>query len=626
LHLIKSISIKPVTDLIHSLNRQIFNKSLFALILLCTSVLTPELSFGQHTDSVSQTNTNQKYLWNYLQWETDIPVRIQKQYTKKLLHFPDTVGLNQRTTKLLEHLKSKGYAGARVDTFYSIADTPHISIYKGWQFKYSEVEISGISQEAWQNSGFSTLRRKKAIYSRIETERRFSAILNYYQNQGYPFASLSQQEIYIKADTNRQITQIGFNYKFNSGLLYKIDSILLEGRIREKPRFVENMIRMHSGDIYRYQEIKDIPGILNNSIYYQQAKPVQELFSDDGKVKLLLNMQSRKASRFDGLIGLLPPAENTAKIQLTGLLDFMLVSPFASGEIISFKFEQLPSQSQRLALKYQQPWLFNLPLKAETELNLFKQDSTFLNRFFKLTPYWMLSPKVQIKGWYRNKTSVILNTTPWKNSKLIPPVLDSQEGTFGFGIEYEKLDYRINPSKGLILKFDAGAGQRNIRQNPGLDSLDYTSIRLTYPSREIQFEMQWFLSPFKRHVVLIGNRSFRMDQVQYFRNELLQIGGARTLRGFNENQFFARYYSVFTLEYRFLLDENSNLFAFYDQARLELREPGFIQTLNPAGIGTGINFETRAGILNLTFATGQVGDIKFSPSRPRVHFGIVSMF
>jgi outer membrane protein assembly factor BamA len=600
--------------------REIFYKQIHS------STLSHQVLKDTVTDSTQQKLAILRHQFNYIGWMGDLPPKFQQKANRKLFQISDTTSINPILQKVEGDFKDQGYAGASIDKVWLKGDSLLIHFFQGWKFRMDSINIKGISAEAWQESHLTGALKKRQVYSKVKTEGHFSSVLSYYQNRGYPFASLTEERTEIIPDSTRKTTLVRFQYTLDPGSIYAIDSIILLGKIRENPKFVQNLIRIHPGQLYRYSEIKEIPGILNNSIYYQRVKKPEEIFSPDGKVKLRIPMEARKASRFDGLIGLLPPVDNTAKVQVTGLLDFVLVSPFSSGEILSLKFEQLPTLSQRLALKYQQPWLFNLPLKVETELNLLKQDTTFLNRFFKVTPSWMLSQRVQIKGWYRNKTSVLLSTIPWRNSRSTPPILDSYETTLGFGFEYEKLDYRINPSKGLIFRLDAGAGNRTIRRNPGLDSFDYSSIQLKYPAREVQLEVQWFLSPINRHVFLLANRSFRLDQVQYFRNELAQIGGARSLRGFNENQFFARYYTIFTFEYRFLLDENSNLFVFCDQGRLEWREPGLKEISSPTGIGAGINFDTKAGILNLTFATGKVGDIPFSPSRPRVHFGIVSLF
>ena len=48
-----------------------------------------------------------------------------------------------------------------------------------------------------------------------------------------------------------------------------------------------------------------------------------------------------------------------------------------------------------------------------------------------------------------------------------------------------------------------------------------------------------------------------------YQNELYRFGGLNTLRGFNEEELFASTKGQLTLEYRFLLDRNSNVFLFF---------------------------------------------------------------
>lgn len=594
---------------------------ILVILWICTRVL-----FAQDSSAVFTDTSRVLLNLSAVKWNTDLSTKWQKKYTSRLLRQKDSSGLKQQLYDLGVKHQDQGYAGATLDSFQIQQDSLYVQYYRGKKYKYGDIKIEPFSPAMMQLSGFQSAQRKSEIFSVTGMEAGFTRVLRYYQDQGYPFARFYGGSTNFMLNTDSSEVKVHVQYQFDPGKLYRIDSILIEGKIRENPRFVKNLIRIHEGDIYKYSDISTIPTLMNNSIYYQQVKKPEEIFSEDGKVKLRIRAEMRKASRFDGMIGILPPVDSTAKLQLTGLLDFNLVSPFGMGEILALRFEQLPFSSQKLSVRYIQPWILGTPVRSELELNLHKQDSSFLNRFFKITPSYMINRYVSVKGWYRDRTSILISTSQYKNLKTLPPVLDSKEQTLGLGFEFERLDYRLNPSKGFVFKTDIGAGTRKIRRNPGLDSLDYSQIRLNYPSREIQLEVKYYFSPFKRNVILLANKTFRLDQVQYFRNDLVQIGGARSIRGFNENQFFARFYTFFTVEYRFLLDQNSNLFVFYDQAKIELREGDFRQELSPAGLGGGINFETRAGILNVTFATGKVGDIPFTPARPRVHFGILSMF
>ena len=127
-------------------------------------------------------------------------------------------------------------------------------------------------------------------------------------------------------------------------------------------------------------------------------------------------------------------------------------------------------------------------------------------------------------------------------------------------------------------------------------------------------------------VLYLGNQTFWIDQIQYFQNDLRQVGGARMLRGFNENQFFASFFSMGTLEFRMILDRNSNIYTFTDIAYLETKVGTSFTHYTPIGLGLGMNFDTKAGILNIAFGSGQYGDTKFNPARPKVHIGITNVF
>lgn len=582
------------------------------------------ISASHNIDSIVKLYSDSAF--SFFRIHGDFSKRTLKRYTSIISNTKDTSSFGLRIGILSDALESDGYIGWKADYQAKQGDTLHIHIENGPEYHVQNFEIQDLPAPVWQISGGQKLYRKNSLYNRFSTEFVFSQILGYYQDRGYPFSRLVQDSIGFHHTRDSSRVDLNIRYRFDAGNLYRIDSFLITSKIRESDRFVKNVVRIHEGDMYNHSDIQSIPGLLNNTIYYQQVPAPELTFSEDGKVVIRVKPEVRKASRFDGIIGVLPPVDTSASLQLTGLLDFQLVSPFGAGEILALRFEQLPIGSQRLGVKYIQPWILGTPIKTETELNIFKQDTTFLTRYFKLTPYYQLNRFLALKVWYRSRSSALLSTALYRNSKTLPPVLDSRDQALGFGFEYDKLDYRLNPTKGFVLRTDFGAGNKVIRRNAGLDSLDYDKIVLNLPSREISFYFRYFISPVKRSVIMLGNQTFRLDLSQYFRNDLQTIGGSQLLRGFNENQFFARFYSLFTLEYRYLLDRNSNLFVFVDHAYIDWREADTRQELRPTGIGGGLNFETRAGILNITFATGSVGDIPFTPSRPRVHFGIVSLF
>jgi hemolysin activation/secretion protein len=111
-----------------------------------------------------------------------------------------------------------------------------------------------------------------------------------------------------------------------------------------------------------------------------------------------------------------------------------------------------------------------------------------------------------------------------------------------------------------------------------------------------------------------------------FQNELLRIGGLKTLRGFDEESIFTTSYSIFTLEYRFLLEQNSYIYLFGDGAWYENNNVKEYVNDTPIGFGAGISFETKAGIFSINYALGKQFDNPIQLRSGKIHFGIVNYF
>ena len=99
------------------------------------------------------------------------------------------------------------------------------------------------------------------------------------------------------------------------------------------------------------------------------------------------------------------------------------------------------------------------------------------------------------------------------------------------------------------------------------------------------------------------------------------------LRGFDEESIYANEYAIFTTEYRYLIGLNSYLFGFADLGWTKTK----YQTINInnqfTGTGIGILFETKAGLLNLSFAVGKRNDVKFNlRESSKIHFGYINYF
>ena len=111
-----------------------------------------------------------------------------------------------------------------------------------------------------------------------------------------------------------------------------------------------------------------------------------------------------------------------------------------------------------------------------------------------------------------------------------------------------------------------------------------------------------------------------------FRNELFQIGGYKLLRGFDEESQYLSQFAVATVEYRFLVGQNSYFYAFGDGGWGGNNSQNADVGYTYFGTGLGLAFETKVGIFNLAWAVGKRSDLPFNLRQSKIHFGFVNYF
>jgi hemolysin activation/secretion protein len=126
-------------------------------------------------------------------------------------------------------------------------------------------------------------------------------------------------------------------------------------------------------------------------------------------------------------------------------------------------------------------------------------------------------------------------------------------------------------------------------------------------------------------VIRIANKTDFYYATQIFQNEVFRFGGQNSLRGFNEEELYATVRSVLSVEYRFLLDRNSHVFAFFDQGFYENSATSYYHD-NPYGFGLGFSFGTNLGVFSISYALGKQFDNPILMRNGKIHFGYIAYF
>jgi outer membrane protein assembly factor BamA len=539
----------------------------------------------------------------------------QIEYKKK---FNSQKELDNEINKILWQLFDNAYLLASIDSTAKQGNVVKAYFALGNQYQWAQLSKGNVDEGVLSQVGFrEKLYRNKPFYYK-EVSKLLERLIRYYENNGYPFAAIKLDSVQISSDKIFAKLMLSKNKKI------VIDSIVMNGNAKISEVFLYNYLGIKPGNVYNESQIIKVNTKLAELPFVSSTQSAMVVFTEkQNKLQLFLN--KKRASQFDGILGILPD-NVTGKILFTGDVRLKVQNALSRGELIDLNWRRLQTQTQDLKVQVVYPFLLKTPFGVDYSFKLYKRDTTFIDVNQSIGIQYLFTGGNYFKVFYTNKTSNLLSTETYKDYNTLPPIADVRNNLYGIGIRWEKLDYRLNPRKGFAVNANISAGTKNIRKNAGLKDTVYTAIKLSSTQYLGDVNASLFISVFQRSTIKLGVQAAFINGASVFQNELYRIGGLKTLRGFDEESIFASTYSIFTLEYRLLLEQNSYLYIFGDQALYEKVNLNNYVNDHPFGFGAGISFETKAGIFSISYALGKQFDNPIQLRSGKVHFGLVNYF
>ena len=513
-------------------------------------------------------------------------------------------------------LINKGFLSGSVDSIKTINDTIYLFIYNGINYKWDE--ISFIDDKAGLMNNL-VLKSKKLIGKTVSIEnvaKSKNKLLINYENNGYPFVCIKTDSFEIAPGN------ISIKYAVNSGILTYFDSLELIGNAKISNLFLKHYLGIISGKVYCEKKVVNINRLIKELSFISIEKP-EEIFFIENKARIRLFLKNKKANQFNGILGIMPDSKIPGKFILTGDISLNLLNSFHRNDHIEFSWKKLEIASQNLFAYIQLPYILNKPFGSIASIKLFKKDSTFLTVTSHLGIPFYLTGSNNIGLYFENCSSTLLSTTGLSSITTLPALSSYHSNIFGLSLFYSSLDNKYNPTNGFIVKLQAGYGKKIIEKHPEINPILYNSVQMNSFRNEFFTDISKYTPLYRKLVLKLRAQLGYINTKKLFKNELFRVGGLSTLRGFDEESIYASEYLIGSSEIRYLFEENSAFFAFYDQGFYKSID---IKSDNPAGFGAGIEFQTKAGIFTLSYALGhQLGnDVQFKAAR--IHFGFVNRF
>jgi len=356
------------------------------------------------------------------------------------------------------------------------------------------------------------------------------------------------------------------------------------------------------------------------------------------KNKLHLYLKEKKANQLNGLIGLQPNTEETGKFMLTADFLLGLKNSLGYGETIDATFQNLQYQSPRFHADAIAPYIFGTAFALEGSFDLYKKDSTYRQLSFEGGIRYQLNAEDYIKVVYQNTGNRLItpDTNYVRQNKKLPENLDTRSSGFGIAFQLNRTDYRLNPRKGWQAYISASGLIRKIIPNDAILSIndgsgfDYSQLYTEANTDKYQYRLlanaAYYIPLLKNIVGKISYQGGYISGQSLFQNELYQIGGFKTLRGFDEAGIYASQYHIGTLEIHFLFSRNAYFYLFNDNAYTETRFTGLYKRDYPVSLGTGVTLENKSGIFNIALGLGKHSGEIFRFRQAKIHFGYVAYF
>ncbi|NND77661.1 MAG: hypothetical protein HKN39_05715 [Flavobacteriales bacterium] len=520
----------------------------------------------------------------------------------------DPLLVNTKVDSVLDHLRQSGYLAASLDSIEELGQTKVYHFYEGDKLIWEKISIEH-TPPLVQELGLPISR--KSEFGWLDLKSYFNKILSEAENSGYPFAKVSLANIHSEEE------RVSSDLKVELGTLFFNDSIIVKGDARINYKYLQSVLNIKKGDIYKEVQFKGLDRKLKQ-IPYLKSKSKAQLVFKEGKVDTYLFLEDKKANRFSGIVGFLPNS-STGKTNFTGEIELGLVNTLKLGEKLDFEWQRIRPEVLELHGAIDLPFLLNTPFGVDASINIFRQDSSILEVKNNVGLLYNFASEDKFKVYYSTYSSDRLE------DGLDLDQGGSDQRSYGIGFTFSDLDYNFNPRKGYRAIFSGDVGTRKFKAPSQVDSA-LISIPESSEVYQVNSSFEYYMPSGKRSVFVFAIYGASKINDYLLDNELLRLGGNSSLRGFDEESLRITSYAFLNTEYRIITDLNSNVFLFSNVAWTERNTFLNYDKDLPFGFGAGANFDTKAGIFSLTYALGSQQNALIRLNQSKVHFGFKSLF
>ena len=349
------------------------HKLIFIILILLSSFLQ-----SQNIKSINISGNKIFSEKEYLTWSgLSVSAKVKPEY------------LDSALLRIASNLTSRGYfnadfSGSNIE-FNSDSSSAFVNLFvnegPATYLRKINVNYPDSSDKSEIVESFNYLEGR--VFDKSEFEEVVAKLLQYFENNGYPFANIKIGSVNFIKDTVEEEYFADVYVNINKDLKGTIDRFEIKGNDKTNNDVIIRELRIKQGELYSQKEIDELPKKLNRLRFFEPVNSPQFYFSSDNKGTLLIEIKEKQTNNFDGIIGYIPSNKPDENGFVTGLVNISLRNIFGSGRSAAIRWQKLDRNSQDLELKYLEPWFFGYPFNIGVGFNQRKQDTIYVQRKFE---------------------------------------------------------------------------------------------------------------------------------------------------------------------------------------------------------------------------------------------------
>ena len=508
--------------------------------------------------------------------------------------------LHQGAEEALRYLHRSAYLNARIDS-HVVADDGSVTLIAtlGEKVAVSCVQLTGVAALDLTDLESTMAMQPGAALEAQTLESDIQRIITAYVRAGYPLAEIVVASLGV--DDASCLT-----LEITEGAMPLLGGLVLAGANRTRTAFVERSSGLQVGFPLGSFLPEEIRSRLQETGIFRNVGVPSLALDEQNAVVIRIPVEEGSPGVFDLALGYEPSQDGSGRGRLVGSGHLEMRNMFGAGRRFSLEIRRPPGRTSRLNAHASDPYVFGWPIQTAASFEGLQQDSTFGRREYSFELGYRLRDNLTL---YATLSRMV--THPGSEGLLIVDgvqrIAESQSNLLGAGMRFSRIDRQISPRRGLEADWTLERGRRNsYRRTTEAGS----GVRSVQSLARLRARVRAYVSVTTRQVAVLGGeanllRSDDADISEYFR-----LGGAATLRGYDEEQFAAPLVARKFVEYRYLVDQ-----ATYGAVFLDV---GFVGGTEVAGFypgyGAGVQVGIPVGIVAFSLAASTQ-----NPSLIRAH-------